>query len=97
MIAPSRYPDRMIRYQRDPSVLHSTIDGDVVALSVDKGECISMPGVSAFLWHLLEVPRSIDELTERTTEEFEVSAERCRADLAEVLGEMEKAGIVKRT
>lgn len=87
----------MIRYQRDPTVLHSAIDGDVVALSLDKGECISMPGVSAFLWHLLEEPRSVDELTALTTQEFDVAEDRCRADLVEVIDDMERAGIVKRT
>lgn len=56
----------------------------------------SLNSVSAFIWELIQTPRSPDEICKAVTERYDVDAARCRADLAVLLKDLTDAGLVKR-
>lgn len=85
----------MIKYRRHPSILFGEISGDVVALSVERGLCFGMENVSATVWKLLDRPRTTSEVTAILYNEYEVAPERCRAETAALLEEMERKGLIE--
>lgn len=83
------------RFERVPDVLFTAIGDDVVALNVERGNCYSMEQVTAALWNLLAEPRDLDDLCAQLEERFEVEHQRCRSDVARVIGEMVREGLLR--
>ena len=46
------------------------------------------------IWELLERPRSVDAICGTLQEEFDVTAETCRADVLTLLGELQDAELL---
>lgn len=83
-------------YRRSSEALHAEIGEDVVALHVRLGNCFGMEQVTADVWRLLEQEMSLTELCARLVELYEVDAETCRAEVGQLLGIMEKEGLLKQ-
>ena len=45
-----------------PSVVHETIEGEVVIVNLDKGLYFSTDGVGAYVWGMVVAGRSVDEI-----------------------------------
>jgi hypothetical protein len=82
-------------YQRNGSILFGDIGDDIVALSLERSLCYGMENVTAAVWSLLEQPLSADELCARLLEQYDVPPDRCRSDIAVLLAELEKEGLVE--
>lgn len=83
------------RYRRRDAILFGEIAGDIVALSVERGLCFGMENVTAAVWTLLDRPRSLAEICDALTNDYDVEPERCRSEVASLLGEMEREGLVE--
>lgn len=68
-------------YRRDPDMVAAEMDGDLVMLSIARGEYFGISGVGTRLWNLLERPISAGEMVAALCAEFEVEESRCRADV----------------
>lgn len=89
-------PDVTERWVRDAG-LHAVEMGDeFVMMGVDQGEYYAIKGVGASLWRHLEQPRDLAELCALVAEEYDVSAERCRPDVAAFLDQLRDKGMVQR-
>ena len=77
----------MTEYHRNPDVLWSAVEEDVVALNVDRGLCFAMPDVTAAIWQRLATPHSLDALVDSLREEYDIGRTECRADVADILAE----------
>jgi hypothetical protein len=78
----------MVRRQSD--WLTAKVGDELVMMSVDKGNYLGLTEVGARIWELIEVPQEVDELCSKLREEFDVSAETCRADVEAFLNELVK-------
>ncbi len=67
---------------RSDTLLTAQVDGELIAMSVEHGECYGLNGVGTRIWELLAEPRSIDSLCESLTDEFEVDPTLCRQQVA---------------
>ena len=85
------YPSTLIATSRQ---VDCAIGGETVILHLDDGIYYSLNSVGARVWALLQEPHTADELVVRVVEEFDVSAERCRADLEELLGALHERALV---
>lgn len=81
---------------RTQSVLQSEVDGDVVALDVEKGQCYGMNGVASRVWALLETPVTPAAICAELTEEYEVDEATCRTEVLGLLDQLLSEGLVKR-
>lgn len=71
----------------------------VVPVSPDdgvKGMMILNP-VSALLWQMLQTEKTVDELINGVTSEFDVSREEARADIIEFLSQLEELRLLNIT
>ncbi len=74
----------------------STPGGDeVVIAGLRKGNYYALDAVGARIWQLVQAPVSVTELRQRIAEEYDVSAERCEADLLVLLDAMAEQGLLE--
>ena len=77
---------RMIR--RNPDLLAVEMDGDLVMMSIERGEYFGVGGIGTRIWELLEQPRTFDGLVEAICAEYDVAETTCRADAAGFLDQL---------
>lgn len=80
---------------RRTELIETEVDGELVALHVDKGTCYGFNGTATRIWGLIEQPRRFSELREELVREFDVDAETCGRQLTELLKELEADGLVE--
>ena len=80
---------------RRAELIETEVDGELVALHVDKGTCYGFNGTATRIWALIERPRRLSELREELLREFEVDPAVCDRQLGELLSELEADGLVE--
>jgi hypothetical protein len=85
----------MARLVRSEEPLTAFVDGDTVMFSPDQGAYFGLDPIGTRIWDLLEQPRSIDEICATLCREYEVDAERCRAEVAALVDDMRASGLVR--
>lgn len=81
--------------QRRGEMLETEVDGELVALHVDKGTCYGFNGTATWIWAMIEQPKRLSELEEELLQEFEVDPATCKAQLRELLDELAADGLVE--
>lgn len=71
------------------------LDREAAILNLESGVYYGLNAVGARIWHLIQEPRTVNELLGILLKEFEVSPERCEADLHELLRKLVAEGLVK--
>jgi hypothetical protein len=86
----------------DPSVVVASQDqfscplgSDTVILDVKAGLYFSLDNVGAFVWQLIQQPRSVKDLRQAVGDEFEVDADTCERDLHALLGELAERKLIQ--
>ncbi len=78
-----------------PRQISTSLGAEQAILQLDTGKYFSLNPVGARVWQLLAQPRSIGEVLATLLTEYEVPAERCRADLLALIGKLQVAGLVE--
>jgi len=72
----------------------STIDGEVVMLSLSKGAYFSLNEVASRIWELIEEPVRIEKLIDQLLEEYEIKPEECKKETLSCLEDFQKNGLL---
>ncbi|GAB3855876.1 hypothetical protein GCM10028801_12170 [Nocardioides maradonensis] len=80
---------------RDHDLNAVEMDGEIVMMGLEQGEYYAMRGVAASVWRHLARPRSLVELCDLVAEEYDVTAEGCRPDVAAFLGQLQNRRMVQ--
>jgi hypothetical protein len=80
---------------RCDDLLEADVNGEVVALHIDRGQCYGMNAVASRIWALLAQPISEAELCARLGDEFDVDADTCRRDVAALIEDFRREGLIK--
>ena len=80
---------------RRAQLIETEVDGELVALDVDKGTCYGFNGTATRIWGLIEQPKRVSELKAALLSEFDVDPETCGRQLAQLLKELETDGLVE--
>lgn len=78
----------------DGGLLTTEVDGELMAMSVDKGTCYGLNRVGTRIWELIAEPQSIDCLCERVLTEFKVEKDVCRREVIALLERLREEGLV---
>jgi hypothetical protein len=84
-------------YERAIDLLAADVGDELVALDADAGHCYGFNSVAASVWRQLDQPRTFDELKTALIDEYDVSEERCVADLSELLEDFVARKLLRRT
>lgn len=71
------------------------LGGEAVLLDLNTGVYYGLDPVGTRVWRLLQQPRSLAELRDLVVDEFDVSPERCEADLAAFLESLNAHGLLR--
>lgn len=81
------------RATRGEGVICASVDGEVVALNIEKGVCYGLDAIGSAVWDLLAEPRTLSELCAALTARYRVDAETCRRDVAALLSDLGDEGL----
>ena len=84
----------MTLYVRSPDAIFSEVEGEFVALNIDRGQCYGMDSIASRIWILLAEPRSIEEICTTLEDIYDVDPEICRTDVASLLTSLVNEGLV---
>jgi Coenzyme PQQ synthesis protein D (PqqD) len=79
------------------AILCSRLDDDVLAVDEGEGYCYSMNTSAARVWELIATPTAVGDLCTVLCGEFAVDRDTCLKDVAEILSDMQEAGLIKVT
>lgn len=82
---------------RSEEAVSAEVDGTAVMMSVNNGKYFGLDEIATRIWDLLEEPKQFDELCNVLQEEYEVDADTCKADLTDLLIELEAENLVSVT
>lgn len=68
---------------------------EAAILQMDSGKYYGLNPVGARVWQLAAEPRQVAEILATLLAEYEVPAERCRADLLALLQKLRAAGLIE--
>lgn len=80
---------------RSAELIQTEIDGDLVALDIEQGNCFGFNATATRVWQMLEQPRSIDALVDGLTQEFEIDRAECEAAVIDLIGDMADRKLVR--
>lgn len=83
------------RVVRMPDLIASEMDGDLVMMSIERGEYYGISGVGTRVWELLERPVTLAEIVAAICREFEVDTSVGEQDMRQFLEELLKRGLVQ--
>lgn len=73
--------------------IFSDLGGEIVILNVASGVYHGLDEVGARVWHLIQQPRTIDEIRDAILTEYEVAPEQCEHDVMTLLQQLVQAGL----
>jgi len=71
------------------------VNDEAVILHFDSGNYFGLNDVGTLVWKMIKEPRSVRELRDAITREYEVEPERCERDLLDLLGELRERGLIE--
>jgi hypothetical protein len=82
-------------FRRSSTLPFQEIEGRVIIVVPERRQMHLLDEVGTYLWNLLGVPRSSEDLTRSLCEEFEVEPPRARKDVEAFLAELGEKGLLK--
>ena len=79
---------------RRMGLMTADMNGSAVMMDIMTGKYYNLGEVGGRIWELLEEPMTVAALVQKLTAEYDVSAERCRADILPFLGKLLERGLV---
>ena len=77
--------------------LSTTLAGEVIILGLDDSMYYGLSGAGTRIWELLQSPRTIGEIAQIITAEFDAERDRVAADLDALLADLESRGLIAIT
>lgn len=71
------------------------LGGEAAILNVASGVYYGLNPVGARVWSLIQQPRSVDEVRQSLTSEYDVEEQVCESDLLALLEELLAAGLIE--
>jgi hypothetical protein len=85
--------DLVIRQAND--LLTTSVDGDLIGMSIERGVCYGFNAVATRSWELLSEPQSLDSLCARLVAEFDIDEQTCREQTGSFLDELRREGLIR--
>jgi Coenzyme PQQ synthesis protein D (PqqD) len=79
---------------RTDGFIEAEIDGEVVALNVERGTCYGLNRVGSRIWKLLDRPSRIGDVCATLLAEFIVDPDVCERQVIDLLEELRAEGLV---
>ncbi len=82
-------------FVRNDKLPSGEVDGELVALDMDKGDCFGLDKIGTEIWHLAAAPITLSAIIARMVDTYDVDEAQCAADLQPFLVDMVEAGLLR--
>lgn len=87
--------DADTRIRRNPGLLASNMDGDLVMMDAERGQYYGISGVGTRIWALLEQPTTATALAEVIQQEYKIDAGTALHDVMAFVSDLARQGLVQ--
>ena len=81
--------------RRRVGLLEAEVDGEIVGLQIEQGNCYGFNQTATFVWKMIEQPTHKTKLRDSLLREFDVDPATCEAQLDALIAELEARGLVE--
>jgi hypothetical protein len=81
----------IVRNDRIPT---GEIDGELVALDLDRGDCFGMDRIGTLIWAMSAEPVGVAQIIDRLAQDHEVDRDTCRNDVLPFIADLADSGLV---
>lgn len=82
-------------YLVSPECVSCAVEDGIAILDLRSNTYFSLDPVGAAIWDRMAAPASLDELTSAVSTEYAVAPEECRGDIADLLDNMLRHGLIQ--
>lgn len=86
----------MTTYLRRPELNAVEMDGELVMMGQEQGEYYGLRNVAASIWTHLAEPRTLEDLVDLVSAEYDVAPDSCRGDITTFLDELVAKRLVSK-
>ena len=79
---------------RGDGFIEAEVDGEMVALSIERGTCYALNRVGSRIWELLGGPLRIGDLCAKLLTEYKVAPDVCEREVMDLLEELRTEGLI---
>ena len=79
---------------RNPQIISSKMDNEVVMMSVEKGNYYGLNQVGSEIWEKLNEPLTVTDLCSKLLIEYNVEREQCERDVMPYLEKLVEEGLI---
>lgn len=79
---------------RAAEIICFPVNGDLMLLNARRATCYALAETGAYLWSLLDTPRSVAELCTLMIAHFAVDTQTCRGEVVAIIDDMMAEGLV---
>jgi hypothetical protein len=79
---------------KNPAIISSKMDDEVVMMSIEKGNYYGLNPVAAEIWEMLTEPLSVQSICDKLMDEFEVSQEQCYNEVLVFIDKLGSEGLI---
>ncbi len=90
-------PETVTHYSRRSGAISADLGEELAVLDMASGAYVGFNATAAFIWRLLESPRTLDQLVAETLKEFAVAEPRCRETVTGLLRELRFKQLVQES
>ncbi len=87
--------DHNARVVRCEELLEADVNGEIVALDVERGQCYGLNGVASEIWRMLAQPISVAEICDTLRTDYEVDGATCEAQVQALLADLREEGLIR--
>ena len=84
------------RVVRNDDVPTGEVEGELVALDIERGQCFGMDEIGTAIWSIAAQPVTVSQIADSLTALFNVEREQCLADIGPFVAELIKEGLLRR-
>ena len=88
--------DESTRVVRNDNLPTGEVDGELVALDLDKGQCFGMDQVGSAIWSIAAQPVTVGTIVDELTATHDVERGQCAADVLPFVRELIDQGLLNR-
>jgi coenzyme PQQ synthesis protein D (PqqD) len=79
---------------RSDGFIEAEVDGEMIALSIERGTCYALNRVGSRIWGLLGGPLQIGDLCATLVREYRVAPDVCEREVLDLLEELRTEGLI---
>lgn len=87
--------DETSRIVRNEDIPTGVIDGEMVALDLERGDCFGMDRIGTRIWELAEAATPLSAIVDQLAIEHDVDRATCSADVLAFVADLARSGLVR--